>query len=193
MCDVNEFAMKYPDFCRRLLIQYINNSKGKRYIDTYLKFFDLYLVHQKSIKNISDELSLNLSNAYQYKRTIMKIINNEINYSEDYNTNDYEMLKIDIDSIVINLDNFLDNIIDQKIIHDYLIMIIDNYLTEREQYVITRRLGIYDGYDYSLSEIGMNLSIGPERIRQIEKKAIRKIGHYFYKKYKLGRKVNLYR
>lgn len=193
MCDVNEFAMKYPDFCRRLLIQYINNSKGKRYIDTYLKIFDLYFVHQKSIKSISDELSLNLSNAYQYKRTIMKIINNEINYSEDYNTNDYEMLKIDIDSIVINLDNFLDNIIDQKIIHDYLIMIIDNYLTEREQYVITRRLGIYDGYDYSLSEIGMNLSIGPERIRQIEKKAIHKIRYYFYKKYKLGRKVNLYR
>lgn len=184
MYDTEEFIKQYPDFCRRVLLNYISSPNSRistKYIDIYLDVFDLYFDHQKSIKEISDDLKLILSNTYQFKNTIMRIIDREINYSED-NTNDSEMLKIDIDNIIINLDD----IIDQKIIYDSLLMIIKNYLTEKEQYVIIRRLGIYDGHEYTLNEIGNEMNLCSERVRQREMKAFRKIRYYFYKEYKLG-------
>lgn len=184
MYDTEEFIKQYPDFCRRVLLSNISSPNSRiptKYIDIYLDVFDLYFDHQKSIKEISDDLKLILSNTYRFKNTIMRIIDREINYSED-NTNDSEMLKIDIDNIIINLDD----IIDQKIIYDSLLLIIKNYLTEKEQYVIIRKLGIYDGHEYTLNEIGNEMNLGSERVRQIEMKAFRKIRYYFYKEYTLG-------
>ena len=186
MHDTREFIKQYPDFCRRVLLNYINSPSSRistKYIDIYLDVFDLYFDHQKSVKEISDDLKLTWKNTNRFKNNIMQIIDREINYSED-NTNDSEMLKIDIDNIIINLDD----IIDQKIIYNNLLMIIKNYLTEKEQYVIIRRLGIYDGHEYTLNEIGIEMNLCSETVRRIEMKAFRKIRYYFYKEYKLGQR-----
>ncbi len=50
-------------------------------------------------------------------------------------------------------------------------------LTERERQVISMRLGIDYEYDHSLEEIGNDLGITRERVRQIELKAMRKLKH----------------
>lgn len=48
-------------------------------------------------------------------------------------------------------------------------------LSEREEHVLKLRYGLLDGKIYTLEEIGQQLKITRERIRQIEKKALRKL------------------
>jgi RNA polymerase sigma factor (sigma-70 family) len=49
------------------------------------------------------------------------------------------------------------------------------YLTEKEGYVIKRRFGLLDGDDRTLEEIGQELGLTRERIRQIESDALSKL------------------
>lgn len=48
-------------------------------------------------------------------------------------------------------------------------------LTSREQRIIRLRYGLYDGYSYTLEEMGRIIHCSRERIRSIEAKAIAKL------------------
>jgi RNA polymerase primary sigma factor len=48
-------------------------------------------------------------------------------------------------------------------------------LTPREQRIIQKRFGLEDGSEQSLEEVGSSFGVHPQRIRQIEKKALRKL------------------
>ena len=50
-------------------------------------------------------------------------------------------------------------------------------LTPREEHVIKLRFGLYDGRTRTLEEVGKEVDITRERIRQIEAKALRKLRH----------------
>ena len=50
-------------------------------------------------------------------------------------------------------------------------------LTDREQKVLTLRLGLEDGRARTLEEVGKEFNVTRERIRQIEAKALRKLRH----------------
>ena len=50
-------------------------------------------------------------------------------------------------------------------------------LTERERQVLEMRVGLRDGKDYTLEEVGKHFKVTRERIRQIEAKALRKLRH----------------
>ena len=54
--------------------------------------------------------------------------------------------------------------------------ILSKFLTPRELYVLKMRNGIDDGIDHTLEDIGKTLHITRERVRQIEAKAMRKVG-----------------
>ena len=55
-------------------------------------------------------------------------------------------------------------------------------LTWREKVVIQLRFGLTDGTEYTLAEIGRELGISRERVRQIQEEVLRKFRHPVYSK-----------
>ena len=49
-------------------------------------------------------------------------------------------------------------------------------LTERERDIVVRRFGLITGYYETLDEIGTGYGISRERVRQIERRALEKLG-----------------
>ena len=60
-------------------------------------------------------------------------------------------------------------------------------LTPKEEVILRWRFGIGMDRPHTLSEIGARFSVGSERIRQVEARAIRKLKHY--KKSKILKEV----
>lgn len=50
-------------------------------------------------------------------------------------------------------------------------------LTEREQNIIRKRFGLGEDAPHTLEDVGLELDVTRERVRQIEVKAIRKLRH----------------
>ena len=67
------------------------------------------------------------------------------------------------------------NVIEQEK-HNRIMMAIET-LTPREQMVLIKRFGLDGGREYTLDEIGKEIGVTRERIRQIEFKALRKLRH----------------
>jgi RNA polymerase primary sigma factor len=65
---------------------------------------------------------------------------------------------------------------EKKELTDKILMILQT-LEPREEQIIRMRFGIGMDKDYTLEEIGKNLSITRERVRQVEAKAMRKLKH----------------
>ena len=60
-------------------------------------------------------------------------------------------------------------------LHNALEDAIDRLLTPKEQVVIRRQFGLGQTNDYSLKEIGQELNVTRERVRQIKAKALKKL------------------
>jgi RNA polymerase primary sigma factor len=54
-----------------------------------------------------------------------------------------------------------------------------NILAEKERRVILLRYSFIDGKKYTLKDIGADLGISPETVRQIEMRALKKIREHF--------------
>ena len=64
----------------------------------------------------------------------------------------------------------------ELMLHEELYRVMDELLTVREKEVLTMRFGIADGEEHTLEEVGKVFGVTRERIRQIEHKALRKMG-----------------
>ena len=95
---------------------------------------------------------------YHPNSGILRLIADVLNKSDHFVTYGIE---------VNNLDSVLNEAIEEALIT----------LTEREQDIIRKRYGLYDGKGMTLEEIGKIYGVTRERIRQIELKALRKLRH----------------
>jgi RNA polymerase sigma factor (sigma-70 family) len=64
---------------------------------------------------------------------------------------------------------------DKNLLADRVNHLLWQYLKPREIDIISRRFGIFDGIDYTLEEIGTEMGVTRERIRQIESKALKRL------------------
>ena len=64
----------------------------------------------------------------------------------------------------------------ELMLQEELYRVMDELLTAREKEVLTMRFGIADGEEHTLEEVGKVFGVTRERIRQIEHKALRKMG-----------------
>ena len=74
--------------------------------------------------------------------------------------------------------------VEKNAINAYNRDVIDNllgkYLTEKEEMIIKLRFGLTDGIPHTLQEVGNELGLTRERIRQIQEKSLRKLKNPFY-------------
>ncbi len=64
-----------------------------------------------------------------------------------------------------------------QLLKDYVAEVIRD-LTPREQKILEMRFGLHDGVSHTLEEVGREFDVTRERIRQIEAKALEKIGKH---------------
>ena len=65
---------------------------------------------------------------------------------------------------------------DRTLLREEVRKVLSN-LTLRERQVIELRFGLLDDHDHTLEEVGQQLKVTRERVRQIEERAIRKLRH----------------
>lgn len=64
---------------------------------------------------------------------------------------------------------------EQSALHDALVAVMDRVLSDKERLVINLRMGLNGGPCMTLEQVGKELHVTRERIRQIEAKALRKL------------------
>ena len=67
-----------------------------------------------------------------------------------------------------------DHIVDKMDLKEQLLKVMES-LDKREQFVLTKRYGIDGGEPMTLEELGNEMNLSRERVRQIEEKALRKM------------------
>ena len=90
--------------------------------------------------------------------------------------NTFSFEELSEDSITTEMSgNSVENIAEQSLLktsnHELL-----GHLKDRERKVLCMRYGLADGTEHTLEEVGQSMGVTRERIRQIEKKAIDKLG-----------------
>ncbi len=122
-----------------------------------------------SIKEISEKLNIN-------KNKVEEILNVAKDYiSFDYKLSDSQDSST-IGEFIPDETETPEEYTEKESIKDTVKSML-NTLTEREKEIIIMRFGLYGEDSQSLQEIGNKLNLTKERIRQIEKKALRKLKH----------------
>ena len=134
------------------------------------KYIDKNMDRDKRIELISDDLDIKkelVEDYMMFKDYYLKITSLDIPIGDSEDGNLFEILPDketpSVEDLVIlnNLKNDID---------DFLYG-----LSERESKVIRLRFGIDDGINRTLEEVGKEFDVTRERIRQIEKKALKKL------------------
>lgn len=131
------------------------------------------LVQQNGREPTVNELSESLGVPIEKIKNILKIVKEPISLEtpigdeEDTRLEDF----IEDKNAASPLDTVIESDLSEKI------EVVLGTLSEREQKVLRMRFGISTGFDHTLEEVGRELGVTRERVRQIEAKAIKKLRH----------------
>ena len=157
--------VRRPVHYRELEIKVLKVSS---YLENILKY-------KPTIEEIAEEINVPVNKVFDIINTMqmfnIKSLNDTINDEDSHSETCL------IDMIPDNNDN---NLVERNVINSRLHADLDNLmnevLTPREKEVILYRMGYYEGRVFTLEEIGKKFNVTRERIRQIEYKALQKLG-----------------
>ena len=141
------------------------------YYDYYIKYnqfinkYESEFLEKPSDEEIEKETGLNKS-IFKYFQENFVSLDKQVSKDAENNTT--------LGELISNNDESTENIIERKILKQSLLDSFDDFLSEKEKNVILKRYGFYDKI-YTLQEIAEEYNVTKERIRQIEKNAIRKM------------------
>ncbi len=114
----------------------------------------------------------------------------DVRASEVHSIGEQNQAILSLETLVAEAGRLMDFIADhtatnpaESVIQEELIRYLQSALNElnpREQFILRARFGLEDGYMRTLEEIGRELQLTRERVRQIEAKALGKVRHSAY-------------
>jgi RNA polymerase primary sigma factor len=114
----------------------------------------------------------------------------DVRASEVHSIGEQNQVIVSLETLVAEASRLMDFIADhtatnpaESVIQEELIRYLKSALNEldpREQFILRARFGLEDGYMRTLEEIGRELQLTRERVRQIEAKALGKVRHSAY-------------
>lgn len=147
----------------------LNRTADMQKIDSVQKKLENKLGREPSPSEIAEDLDMDDEEVNHLRNITQDFISLDSVFGESDDTTYLSMI---VDSRTDSPDK---NILDESL-RDSLNKVLDT-LTEAEREIIKMRFGL-DGYEaMSLQQIGTKFNLSKERIRQIEKKAIRRLRH----------------
>jgi RNA polymerase sigma factor (sigma-70 family) len=179
----------------RVTVKVQNNNIVKRILDAgYKSIGEFCRINEISASSLGEIINMKCSPLHRYgdfhavvKKTALSLkclpeelfTENQLNTSLETNQRILEIEEAEL-KFMLNNESMMKSL-EQSVFETERTKAIDiclNSLTPRECTVISMRMGIGDYYrEYTLEEIGRKFDVNRERIRQIEKKALRKLRH----------------
>lgn len=185
-----ELGYKFSTYAIWWIRQSINRARvaNERLIHVPVRTFEFITKYKTVVGRLSLELGRTptdeeVMEEMHISSYILKNIKLNMDNVISYNTNlseetDEELLSMIADDNV-NLEN---NYIKEDAARNLRQMMVESGLTEREQFVLLNRYGFTDGNEHTLEEVGRQLGVTRERVRQIQNKAQRKFKRVLIRK-----------
>ena len=172
--SVPQLTQEQKEYADKNISLLFNYYKNKNITDEDIRqnlVFTYYAEVQKNWKYVDKKHEFNMRIRQKLHRTYLTMLKNKEYHNEifDANINAYAIYNAQrMRSITINTssENIKSILLRDKI-----------NLSEREKKVLLYRFGLINGTEYTLEEVGNEMGVSRERIRQIEAKAMRKLRH----------------
>lgn len=177
-----DMGYKFSTYAIWWIRQSINRARvaNERLIHVPVRIFEFITKYKSLVGRLSIELGRTPTDEEIMKEMnvssyVLKNIKLNMDNVVSYNTTlseetDEELLSMIADDEV-NLEN---NYIKNDNVNNLRNLMLNSGLTEREQFVLLNRYGFIDGNEHTLEEVGRELGVTRERVRQIQNKAQRK-------------------
>ena len=131
------------------------------------------LIQELGREPLTEEVAKKLSLSPEKARSILKICKEPVSLDTPVGMDNGSHLEDFIEDKAVPFP--LDSLVQKEL--KLQIRKVINSLTSKEAEIIIRRFGIADGVSQTLEEVGKEFNVTRERIRQLEKKALRKLRH----------------
>ena len=132
------------------------------------------MLPSSAISRLYEKTSLIGSESLDDESLFSHYVDDKDKIIESDTLSDEELIAPETEELVLDYD--LENEADKNSLREALINVLKT-LNDQERTVIIKRFGLEDGKPMFLEEIGKELHLSRERIRQIEAKALRKLRH----------------